>query len=91
MKILLELTNHADVSTRAERLHECLCARLCNSTEIVHQVRLGHTHTRITDGERTLLLVGSDADVELLLSVELRRVGKGRVADLVKRIGRVRD
>lgn len=43
------------------------------------------------NGESTSLLVGSDTDEEILLSVELSRIGKSGVADLVEGIGRVGD
>jgi len=47
--------------------------------------------TGILNGESTSLLVGSDTDEEILLSVELSRIGKSGVTDLVEGIGRVGD
>jgi hypothetical protein len=89
--VLGELTNHGDISTGRESLHECLGTGLCDRTEVVDEIGLGHTNTGIPDGEGTLLLVGSDSDKELLLSVEGRWVGESLVSDLVESIGRVRD
>lgn len=43
------------------------------------------------DGESSSLLVRSDANEEVLLSVELSRVGESGVTDLVEGIGRVGD
>jgi hypothetical protein len=86
-----QLTNHGDISTGRESLHECLGTGLCDRTEVVDEIGLGHTNTGIPDGEGTLLLVGGDSDKELLLSVEGRGVGKSLVSDLVESIGRVGD
>jgi hypothetical protein len=86
-----ELTDHADVGTGGESLHEGLGTGLGDRTEVVDQVGLGHTNTGIPDGKGTLLLVGSDSDVELLLSVELGRVGQSGISDLVEGIGGVGD
>ena len=65
------LTDHGNVSSRREGLHEGFCAGLCDGTEVVDQVGLGHTDTGIPDGEGALLLVGGDPDVEVLLSLQL--------------------
>jgi len=66
-----------------------LRARLGDGTEVIDHVSLGHTNTRITDGEGLVLLVGGDANVEFLLRVELTGVGEGGVADFVEGIGSV--
>jgi hypothetical protein len=84
-----KLTNHGNIGTGRQGLHEGLGTRLGDRTEVVDQISLGHTNTGISDGEGTLLLVGSNSDKELLLSVEGRRIGKSLVSDLVESIGRV--
>jgi hypothetical protein len=86
-----ELTDHADVGTRRQGLHERLGTGLGDCSEVVDKVGLGHTDTGIPDGEGTLLLVGGDSDVKVLLRLELGRVGQGGISDLVKGIRRVRD
>lgn len=86
-----ELTNHADVGTGRQSLHESLCTGLCDCSEVVDQIGLGHTNTGITDGKRTLLLVWGDPDVQVLFGVELRVVGEGGISDLVKSVRRVGD
>jgi hypothetical protein len=53
--------------------------------------QLRTSDTRVADGEGSVGLVGGDADEEVLLRVELARVGEGGVADLVEGIGRVGD
>jgi hypothetical protein len=79
--------------TRTWQMKQCtyLGARLGDGTKVVDEVGLGHTNTRVADGERLLLLVRGDADVELLLGLELRRVGEGRIPDLVESVGAVGD
>lgn len=47
--------------------------------------------TGVDDGDGLALLVGDDLNEELLLSVELGRVGERLVADLVQSIGAVGD
>jgi len=86
-----ELSNHGDISTGGESLHEGLGSRLGDCSEVVNEISLGHSNTRILDGESTSLLVGSDTNEEVLLSVELSRIGKSGVTDLVEGIGRVGD
>ena len=86
-----KLTNHGNISTGRQSLHESLGTRLGDRTEVVDQISLGHTNTGISDSKGTLLLVGGDPDKQLLLSVESRRIGQGLVSDLVESIGRVGD
>ena len=66
-------------------------AILGDCTEIVDHVGLGHANTGVADGERLALLVGRDADVEPLHSVERGRVRQRLVADLVERLRAVGD
>lgn len=68
----MELTNHGNISTGRQSLHECLGTRLGDRTEVVDQIGLGHTNTGISDSQSTLLLVWGDPDEQLLLSVESR-------------------
>ena len=68
-----------------------LRAGLGNRTKVVDEVGLGHADTGVADAEDLVILVGDDADEELLLGVEDRGVGEGLVADFVESIGRVGD
>ena len=68
-----------------------LCSGLGDGTKVVDKIGLGHTDTRVDDGENLVLLVGDDPDAELLSGIEDGGVGKGGIADLVERVGRVRD
>ena len=71
--------------------HTYLRAGLGNGTKVVDEVGLGHADTGIADGEDLVLLVGRDADVKILARVKDGGVREGRIADLVKGIGRVGD
>lgn len=74
-----------------QSLHESLGARAGNGTEVLDQVVLGHTNTSILNGKGLGLLVGGDANLQRLLSIQLGRVGQRQVADLVDGIARVRN
>jgi hypothetical protein len=84
-----ELSNHGDIGTGREGLHESLGSRLGDCSQVVNEVGLGHTDTSVSDGQGLLLLVGSDSDEHFLLRVQDGGVGKGLVSDLVEGIGRV--
>lgn len=86
-----ELLDHGDISAGGESLHEGLGVRLGNCAQVVDEVGFGHAHARITDGERASGLAGGDANVDIVLSGELRRVGEGDIADLVKGVRGVGD
>ena len=79
------------MSRCGQRKRTDLGTGLGNCTEVVDHVGLGHTDTGIAEDEDLVLLVGNDADEELLLRVELRGVGEGGIADLVESIGAVGD
>jgi hypothetical protein len=81
-----ELTDHGNIGTSAEGLHESLGSGLGDGSEVVDQIGLGHTDTGITDAQDVVLAIRGDANVELLLRVELGGVGEGLVADLVEGI-----
>lgn len=84
-----ELTDHADIGTAAQGLHERLGSGLGDCSQVVDQVGLGHTDTGVSDGQALVLLVGGDSDVKLLLAVEDRLVGERLVSNLVEGIKRV--
>jgi len=44
---------------------------------------LGHTNTRVADGKSLALLVWDNVDTEVFARVELTRVGKSLISDLV--------
>ena len=70
---------------------EYLSTRLGDGTEVVDYIRLGHADTGITDRQGLVLLVGDDADDEVLVAVDHRWVGERLVANFVEGIGGVRD
>ena len=63
-----------------------LSSRLGDGTKVVDKIGLGHTDTRVDDGENLVLLVGDDPDAELLSGIEDGGIGKGGIADLVNGI-----
>lgn len=81
-----ELSDHGDIGTCGEGLHELLGARAGNGTEVVDEVGLGHANTGILDGEGLGLLVGNDVDAQVFAAVELAGVGQRLVPDLVEGI-----
>lgn len=54
-----------------------LGTRLGNGTQVVDEVSLGHTDTGVPNGEKFVLLVRGDTDVEFLAAVKSRGVGQG--------------
>ena len=63
-----------------------LCSGLGDGTKVVDEVSLGHTNTGIADGKDLVLVVGGDADVEVLSAVEDGGVGEGSITDFVNGI-----
>ena len=72
-------------------LHEGFGPRLGDGSQVVDQIGLGHTDSRVLDGEGLGLFVLDDFDAQVLSGVQFRRVGQGLVADLVQGIGGVGD
>jgi hypothetical protein len=66
-------------------------SRLGNGTEVVDQVRLSHTNTRVLDAESVVGLVGNKFDLQLRLRIEDGGIGQRLVADLIESITRVGD
>jgi hypothetical protein len=65
-----------------------MLAELKGESQIV-TYSLSHPNTGIADGEGLVLLVGDDVDTEVLARLELTRVGKSLISDLVESIGTV--
>jgi hypothetical protein len=72
-------------------LHESLGTRLCNSSQIVDEIGLGHTNTSIANGQGLALLVRRDTNVELRLRLQRLGVGEGGVSDFIESIRTVGD
>ena len=79
-----ELTDHRNVSAGRDGLHESLGARLGNSSEIVDELGLGHTNTRVPEGKSVVGLIWDDLDAEVGLGLELLGLSDGLVAELVE-------
>ena len=87
-----ELSDHTDVSRASlHGFHEALGSGSGDGTEVVDEIGLGHTNTRVDDGQALVVLVGDDVDEQLGLGIELGLVGEGLVTDLVKSVRGVGD
>ena len=73
------------------RYNTCLSTRLCDGTEVVDEIRFGHTNTGITDRENFVLLVRDDANVKVATGFKDGGVGEGCITDFVESIGTVRN
>lgn len=63
-------TDHGDVGSGLECLHEGLGSGLGDGSQVVDEVGLGHADTGVHNGQGLLLLVGGDLDVEILARVQ---------------------
>jgi len=86
-----ELTDHGHITTSGHSLHKGLGTGLGDCTEVVNELVLGHTDTRILDGQGGVGAVRNDLDEEIRLRLDLLRVGDGLVTDLIEGIGGVGD
>ena len=64
-----ELANHTDVSSSCHCLHERLGPGLCNGSEVVDQLILGHANARVLDGQGRVGLVRNNLDEEVGLGL----------------------
>ena len=69
-----ELSNHGDVATSCHGLHESLGPRLCNGSQVVDQLVLGHANARVLNGQGRVGLVRNDLDEEVGLSLHATRL-----------------
>ena len=87
-----ELADQVDVALAGlHLLDESLGSGLGDGAEIVDQLLFRHADAGIGDGECLVLLVGRDGDREVGLALEKRGVRDRLVAQLVERVGGVRD
>ncbi len=71
--------------------HESLGAGLGDGSEIVDEVGLGHSDSRVDESEGLVVLVGDDLDEEVLPGLQLGGVGEGLVSDLVQGVAGIAD
>mmetsp|Transcript_26948 Transcript_26948/g.77716 ORF Transcript_26948/g.77716 Transcript_26948/m.77716 type:complete len:633 (+) Transcript_26948:4935-6833(+) len=82
-----ELSNLGDVGRAiADAFHELGRARSSHGAEILGQVLLGHANAAVADGQRLVLFVVLDPDLQLLLVLEKLGLGHRQKADLVQGI-----
>ncbi|KAH3670932.1 hypothetical protein OGAPHI_000643 [Ogataea philodendri] len=86
-----ELTNHRDICTGRESLHESLSTRFSDGTQVLHQLSFGHTNTGISDLKNLLFWFWCNSDEKLWLCLKDRWVGESLVSDFVQGVRSVRD
>jgi hypothetical protein len=86
-----ELTNHTNIGTRIESLHERLGSRLGNGTKIVDEISLCHTDTGIFNDKRVVGFVSGELDLKLGFGVHDGAVGERLVSDLIEGITGIGD
>jgi len=86
-----ELTDHGDIGTGLESLHESSGSRLGNGTKVGDKLFLGHTDTGISEGKSLVGFVWGDLDFEIRFLVKTGTfwVGDRLVSDLVQSIGSI--
>merc|ERR1712146_351581 len=72
-----ELTDHADVCSGGDGLHETSGTGLGDGSEVVDELTLGHTNTSIEDGQGVVRLVWDDLHFEIWFGLELLWLGDG--------------
>lgn len=65
-------------------LHEGLCSWLCDRSQVVNEVGLGHTNSSVDQGQGSVCFVWDDFDFQILAAVQLCRVGQAFIADFVQ-------
>ena len=81
-----ELTDHANIGTSGDSLHETSGSRFGNGTKVVNEITFGHTNTTILNGKSVVSFIWDDLDSKIWLSLELLWLSDGVVSDLVKSI-----
>lgn len=79
-----KLTNHRDVSSSLESLHESLGSGLGNGTQIVDQISFGHADTGIDDGQGAGMQVGLEFNLQLFAGLKSAGVCQAFVSDFVQ-------
>ena len=67
-------SQHRIVATSCHGLHESLGPRLCNGSQVVDQLVLGHANARVLNGQGRVGLVRNDLDEEVGLSLHSTRL-----------------
>jgi len=86
-----ELTDHANISTGGNSLHESSSSGFGNSTKVVDEISFSHTNSTILNGQGVVSFIWDNLDLEIWLSLELLWLGDRVVSDLIKGIRGVRN
>ena len=83
--LVCAVNSEARVSAKyLKRFHELPGSRASNRTQVVDQVRLRHSASRIPDGQRVFFLVGYDYDLQLFLLLKNLGFRQAFVPNLVQ-------
>ena len=79
-----ELTDHRDVCSSLQGLHEGLGARLGDGSQVVDKVGLGHADAGVDQGEGASAQVGSNFNLQLLAGLKSGGVRQAFISDFVQ-------
>ncbi len=85
-----KLTDHGNIRSRLESLHKSLRSRLGDGSQIVNKICLGHSDTRVNEGDGLCFLVWNDLDEKLFLGIKLGRVCETLVTNFVLKLESLR-
>mmetsp|Transcript_7886 Transcript_7886/g.12463 ORF Transcript_7886/g.12463 Transcript_7886/m.12463 type:complete len:309 (+) Transcript_7886:1284-2210(+) len=81
-----ELSNHTNIGSGTEGLHEGLGSGLGNGSKVIDQIGLGHTDSSILNGKRVVGFVGDELDLKLRFDIQDGGVGQRLVTNLIQSI-----
>lgn len=65
-------------------LHEGLGSWLCNGSQVIDEISLGHADASIDNGQCALMIIGNDVNLEVLSTVQFRWISQTFISDFVK-------
>ena len=88
-----ELSDEVHVAALLHLLEECGGTGLGDGAQVFLELRLGHAHAAIADGQHAVLLIDLDPDVEVgvVAGPENGLVGEGEESDLIEGVASVGD
>lgn len=78
-----KLTNHGNVCSRLESLHESLRSGLCYGAQVINEICLGHSNARIDESYGLRLLIRNDLNEQIFLGLKLGWVSETLITNFV--------
>lgn len=72
-------------------LHEGLGSGLCDGSQVIDEVSLGHADSSVNNGQCAFMLVGNDVNLEVLPTVQFRWISQTFISDFVKGLQHKKD